>query len=89
VSAFDIVAVDILAERQRQEAKWGQQNHDDFVWLAILMEEIGEAVKVLLDNGHDGFTKIIRPELLQAVAVGAAWLECIDRRAALRGEEET
>ena len=27
---------DVLAERERQDAKWGEQNHDPFTWLTIL-----------------------------------------------------
>ena len=33
------IAKEITAERQRQDWKWGEQNHDDFVWCAILTEE--------------------------------------------------
>lgn len=40
---------DVLAERLRQNAKWGPQHHDPIVWLAILAEEVGEAAREL-DN---------------------------------------
>lgn len=88
MSTFDIVVVDVLAERQRQETKWGEQNHDDFFWSAILYEELGEAARILLEEGCDGFTGALRPELVQVAAVAVAWLECIDRRAALAAEEK-
>lgn len=44
---FDIKAAEraidaIIAERNRQEKKWGEQNHDPFTYLAILTEEVGE-----------------------------------------------
>jgi NTP pyrophosphatase (non-canonical NTP hydrolase) len=33
---------DILAERMKQEAKWGTQRHNWGDWLIILVEEVGE-----------------------------------------------
>lgn len=30
---------DVLAERLRQNEKWGEQNHDAYRWLAILSED--------------------------------------------------
>ena len=39
----------ILAERKRQDTKWGEQNHNIYKWLAILGEEVGEANKAALD----------------------------------------
>lgn len=32
----------VLEERSRQDAKWGEQNHEPGDWLLILQEEIGE-----------------------------------------------
>lgn len=72
----------ITEERQRQEDKWGEQNHDAFIWLGILMEEVGEAAQEALTekfgaagNGHGN----LREEVVQIAAVAAAWIECIDR----------
>lgn len=74
----------VLAERERQDAKWGEQNHDDYIWLAILMEEVGEASQETLvekfgaaANGHGN----LREEVVHIAAVALAWIECIDRRA--------
>lgn len=39
------VTHDLWAERRRQEAKWGEQNHDFGYYQGILMEELGEANK--------------------------------------------
>ncbi len=46
------VLSDIFVERQFQDQKWGPQHHEDPVlWLAILMEEVGEvAEEVSSDN---------------------------------------
>ena len=60
----------ILEERDRQDAKWGDQSHHpDEKWLAILVEEVGEMAKDLLEG------KDWRGEAVQAAAVLVAWLE--------------
>ena len=61
----------IREERTRQDEKWGVQNHDDFVWNAILVEEVGEVSKALLTGGD------LESELVQAAAVAIAWLESL------------
>ena len=75
---------DVLAERERQDAKWGEQNHDDATWGLILGEEFGEACQAALearfgDSGHPEAN--LREELVQLAAVAVSWVECIDRRA--------
>lgn len=65
----------VTAERAEQDAKWGQQDHDDFRWLAILSEEVGELSKEMLEGGKHAVK-----ELVQVIAVGVAWLEAIERR---------
>jgi hypothetical protein len=37
----------VLAERVRQDEKWGVQDHDDPAWLMILAEEIGEVAELV------------------------------------------
>lgn len=37
-----------LNERARQEHKWGEQNHDFPIWLAIFSEEFGEISQAFL-----------------------------------------
>lgn len=75
------VLEDVEKERIAQDKKWGEQNHDDFIWSAILGEEVGEVCKASL---HDRFggkeAGGQREELLQVAAVAIAWVECIDRR---------
>lgn len=41
------VLEDIDDERRRQDAKWGEQNHDLTVWLTVLAEEVGETGEAL------------------------------------------
>lgn len=73
---------DVLEERERQEAKWGEQNHDPFTYLAILTEEVGEYAQACLDTrfgGKDaGYDKMLT-EIIQTTAVALAMLECLDR----------
>lgn len=92
---------EVLNERARQDAKWGQQNHADGTgapwwhaadkarricegrfadgegtWHDILREEYAEAM------AEDDPSRL-RAELVQVAAVAVAWVEAIDRRAAL------
>ena len=70
----------IHAERVRQNEKWGEQNHDDYRWLAILSEELGEVSQAILHDEFGGKAAgTLEEELVQLVAVGVQWLECIER----------
>jgi NTP pyrophosphatase (non-canonical NTP hydrolase) len=76
----------IMAERARQDAKFGEQNHNPFTYLAILGEEVGEANKAAIDACDlktGAFTTEIlnnyRDELLQVAAVAMAAIEALDR----------
>jgi NTP pyrophosphatase (non-canonical NTP hydrolase) len=75
------VLIDVLAERVRQERKWGEQNHDPFVYGAILSEEVGEAAQAALKAGGEGGKTLadLRVELVQVAAVAVAFIECLDR----------
>ena len=65
----------ILNEREKQDDKWGEQNHDMYKWLAILGEEVGEANKAVLDNKDDELID----ELIQVSAVVVAMIESFYR----------
>lgn len=71
----------IRCERARQDEKWGEQNHEDETWLAILMEEVGELAEAILHRRFGGGKASHRnKELVQVAAVAIAWMECIERR---------
>lgn len=70
------VMIDILQERKRQLEKWGVQNHSNCVWVTILMEEIGEMAKSILEK--DGYN-ILREEIIQVATVAMAFVESLDR----------
>ena len=83
---------EVLSERERQESKWGQQNHPGSEYLMILGEEVGEANKEYLEEYF--LSKQPRPsneecpiitygkyrkELIQIAAVAVAMVESLDR----------
>lgn len=73
----------IRAERERQHAKWGQQDHDPYTWLAVLGEEFGEVSQAILHDTFGGNAAgTLREELTHVAAVACQWLECLERQAA-------
>ena len=65
----------LYKECRKQDSKWGEQNHDDFKWLAILGEEVGECNKAALEGKDDELIE----ELIQVAAVVHAIIESMDR----------
>lgn len=75
-----LALLDVLTERQRQDEKWGQQNHDAITWSAILGEEFGEFCEAALAERFGGKARgDLRTEAVQCAAVALAIVECIDR----------
>lgn len=82
---------DVIAERERQNQKWGEQNHSPMQWLPILMEEVGEASQRAVQayfggardgqRVHDERQAQYREEMVQVAAVAVAMIECFDRNA--------
>jgi len=81
------VLSDVKKERDRQDEKWGVQNHAPAFWLVILGEEFGEVCKAILGLDSVG----IRRELIHVAAVAVAAVESLDRQGVTRepypGEE--
>lgn len=82
--AFDLLPLEqrmkvwqILEERNNQDAKWGVQNHNDLYWLGILVEEIGELAREIIEGNSSRASR----ELTQIAAVALAWMECKYRKA--------
>ena len=80
----------VLAERERQDAKWGVQDHAPHFWAAILAEECGEFAREAIRDGllgaplHGPDAEALaaaRAEAVQAAAVALAIVECLDRDA--------
>lgn len=77
---------EIKAERTRQTALFGEQNHTPCKWMPILMEEVGEVAKEVCEYqfNSDYFKakahlKKYRAELVQVAAVAVQMIECLDR----------
>lgn len=81
----DSVALsNVLHERQRQDRKWGEQNHKPSTWLMILGEEVGEANKAAIESMINGkfqedLVMKYRDEMVQVAAVALAAVEAFDR----------
>lgn len=88
------VLADVLRERFRQDAKWGEQNHSPMYWLGILAEEFGE---VAMDVNKYTFEtdSLVRErklhemttELIQVAAVCVAMVESIKRNELAKKEK--
>ena len=79
---------DVITERKRQDEKWGEQNHDNFVWSSIIGEEYGELCKAINEYGFNPTPETrldIYTEAIQTMASCMAMLECIGRGKAWRG----
>lgn len=75
--------VDVLHERFRQDQKWGEQNHDPFLYGTVLLEEMGEFAQASLQTrfgGEKGGAENMRKEAVQVAAVALAIVECLDRK---------
>lgn len=77
---MDNILNDIKKERDRQDKKWGLQEHHPCVWLTILSEEIGEVAKEICDSGFrtDNLSDNYRNELIQSAAVLVAMIQNFD-----------
>jgi len=68
----------ISLERIKQDNKWGglkKNNHSSLYWLGILMEEVGELSKSIIEGEPKSW---VRGELVQVAAVAKFWLECME-----------
>jgi len=70
----------VLTERQRQNAKRGEQNHTLGNWGLILMEEVGEWSEAALHTQFGGpKADELRTEAVQVAAVALQIVEWLDR----------
>lgn len=71
----EVLAERVFYELQRQEKKWGKQNHSQADWYVILGEEFGEVGRAIFEKTNDNY----REELIQVAAVCMAALENYER----------
>ena len=65
----------IVAERQAQDKKWGDQRGlPRERWATILTEEVGEIARAILENDTPG----LKTELIQLAAVSVAFAEALE-----------
>lgn len=79
----DQALVEVLAERKRQNEKWGVQNHPMPVWLAILSEEVGEMAQEILNVQYpppSPLSRLVDQDNLhkEAVQVAAVALQIVE-----------
>lgn len=71
----------VIAERGRQDEKWGEQNHDPFTYLTVLIEEVGEFAQAALHTRFGGNASSgLYNEAVQCAAVALAIVECLERK---------
>ena len=69
---------EVTKERDYQKQKWGEQStHSVFLWLSILMEEVGEAAEVLNEGRNK---EALSKELIRVAAVAEAWYEKLNTK---------
>ena len=82
----DIIG-EVLEECLSQEEHWGIQNHHPEKWMNILMEEVGEASKAVLESfpfigdqiKFKYWLSEYRDELIQVAAVAISAIDSLDR----------
>lgn len=73
---------EVLDERERQDKKWGEQNHPAPVWGMIIGEEFGEMCKAINEFGFYPVRETedqIYTEAIHTMASCMAMLECMER----------
>lgn len=70
----DSIIKRILEERERQDKKWGIQQHPPAWWMLIIMEEIGEMAKAIQEDGN------LEEEAIQSIASIMAMLESMNAK---------
>ena len=72
-----VVLEQVLAERESQDLKWGDQtfNSDDH-WTVILTEELGEVAREVFEKRETDMYN----EIIQSAAVCFAWAEACNNR---------
>jgi len=84
----EVVFASINEEREKQDAKFGVQEHGDLYWAAILMEEVGEVAQAIIQERS---YEEVEKEILHVAAVAVSWAECHLRNTgpaqALRGNQ--
>ena len=78
---FYKITLDIAQECNRQDEKWGaNREHDPFIWLAILTEEVGELAQAILRSCfNEAEIQNVREEAIHVIAVTIQLVDCLDQ----------
>lgn len=83
---MNLIELKIQHEINFQKQKWGIQNHFLEKWMVILMEEVGEASRAVLEVnvikeqiGRLYWLKKYREELVQVAAVAISAIDSLER----------
>lgn len=76
LTSTDCRLAEVKTERERQDEKWGEQNHPVDTWVTIIAEELGEVARASLKGDGQGY----RSELIQVAACAVAAVEAYDRQ---------
>ncbi len=83
------ILVEVSAERDRQDAKWGgepgTERRDDHTYAAVIGEEFGEVCQAWIERD----TSALRKELVQLAACAVAWVEELDNGGARTRPEQS
>lgn len=74
----------ISKERDRQDEKWGEQNHHPLMWFSIIGEEFGEMCQAFNEYSFDNdpnHLEDMQREAVQVAACCVAMIECLERQA--------
>ena len=72
-----VVLEEVLAEREQQDIKWGDQTFNtDEHWTVILTEELGEVAREVYEKNLPD----MYDEIIQCAAVCFAWAEAYSNR---------
>lgn len=70
------------AKHDARDGSMERKTFDNPIWLAVLVEEVGEVARVLCDNElglmDADWRRRLREELVQVGAMTAAWIDSID-----------
>jgi len=80
---MNLIELMIQHEVDFQKEKWGTQNHHPEKWMVILMEEVGEASKAVLEanpvKSRLYWLKEYKKELIQVAAVAISAIDSLER----------
>lgn len=80
ITGMENVLLDVAKERGRQIRLYGHQQKNNSEWLAVLVEEVGEAAQAMqkdTEAAKDTDADDLYKELVQVAAVAVKWAEVV------------